>query len=252
MKKEIAALKPLGDKQATQALEIKLKNKQAELQAYCDKHGLKRDYSREFVQEQVAKPPLTKSAKNGNVIGASGNTKVDGETVHDVIGKVNNFDDLDERNKIADEFLNKYVDSDKEHMLVIDKSNNIHYLTNNSNDSVNIADVDIDFKDSYSIHTHPMSQTQYTFSTDADIPTMIDLQMGIIEASDKKYRYWFKRPENITLEQWQEAVLYAQKDALARMKDLELNQYEENYLHFVIESACEMLGISGNYKRWKT
>lgn len=97
-----------------------------------------------------------------------------------------------------------------------------------------------------------MSQTQYSFSTDADIPTMINCQMGVMEASDKKYRYWFKRPENITLEQWQEAVLYSKKYALVRMKDLELNQYEENYLHFVIDGACKALGISEHYKRWKT
>lgn len=144
LKKEIAAIKPLGDKQATQALEIKLKNKQAELQAHCDKHGLKRDYSRELVQEQVVKPPLTKSAKNGNVIGANGNAQPDGQTVHKVIGKVNDFNDLDERNKIADEFLNRYVDSDQEHMLVIDKSNNVHYLTSNSKNSIDIENVDID------------------------------------------------------------------------------------------------------------
>lgn len=70
LKKEIAAIKPLGDKDATKALQIKLKNRQAELQAHCDKYGLKRDYSRELVQEQVAKTRLTKSTKNGNVIGA--------------------------------------------------------------------------------------------------------------------------------------------------------------------------------------
>lgn len=253
LKKEISAIKPLGDKQATQALEVKLKNKQAELQAHCDKHGLKRDYSRELVQEQVAKPPLTKSAKNGNVIGASGNAKASGETVHDVIGKVNNFDDLDERNKIADEFLNKYVDSDKEHMLVIDKNNNVHYLTSNSKNSIDIENVDIDFKDSYSIHTHPMSQTQYSFSADADIPTMINCQMGIIEASDKKYRYWFKRPENITLEQWQEAVYYSKNSLLSRMQEngIDLNKFEEYRVHFIIEGACEILGINRNYKRWE-
>ena len=67
LKKEIAAIKPLGDKDVTKALQIKLKNRQAELQTHCDKYGLKRDYSRELVQEQVAKPPLTKSAKNGNI-----------------------------------------------------------------------------------------------------------------------------------------------------------------------------------------
>lgn len=253
LKKEIAAIKPLGDKDATKALQIKLKNRQAELQAHCDKYGLKRDYSRELVQEQVTKTPLTKSTKNGSVIGANSNAQPDGQTVHKVIGKVNDFDDLDERNKIADEFLNKYVDSDKEHMLVIDKSNNIHYLTSNSKNSIDIENVDIDFKDSYSIHTHPMSQTQYAFSTDADIPTMINCQMGVMEASDKKYRYWFKRPENITLEQWQEAQIVAcdKCNEIMFEKGFSFEQYEEYREHIIIAETCKILGISENYKRWK-
>lgn len=253
LKKEIAAIKPLGDKDATKALQIKLRNRQAELQAHCDKYGLKRDYSRELVQEQVTKTPLTKSTKNGNVIGANGNAQPDGQTVHKVIGKVNNFDDLDERNKIADEFLNRYVDSDQEHMLVIDKSNNVHYLTSNSKNSIDIENVDIDFKDSYSIHTHPMSQTQYSFSTDADIPTMINCQMGVMEASDKKYRYWFKRPENITLEQWDDARWQAENEANKIMiqKGYSFDEYEKCYMHIVIQETCNILGIPNNYKRWK-
>lgn len=253
LKKEIAAIKPLGDKDATKALQIKLKNRQAELQAHCDKYGLKRDYSRELVQEQVTKTPLTKSTKNGNVIGANGNAQPDGQTVHKVIGKVNNFDDLDERNKIADEFLNRYVDSDQEHMLVIDKSNNVHYLTSNSKNSIDIENVDIDFKDSYSIHTHPMSQTQYSFSTDADIPTMINCQMGVMEASDKKYRYCFKRPENITLEQWDDARWQAENEANKIMiqKGYSFDEYEKCYMHIVIQETCNILGIPNNYKRWK-
>lgn len=70
LKKEIAAIKPLGDKDATKALQIKLKNRQAELQAHCDKYGLKRDYSRELVQEQVTKKnqnAFTTANKNVNI-----------------------------------------------------------------------------------------------------------------------------------------------------------------------------------------
>lgn len=65
LKKEIAAIKPLGDKDATKALQIKLKNRQAELQAHCDKYGLKRDYSRELVQEQVEKTQLNSKGEKG-------------------------------------------------------------------------------------------------------------------------------------------------------------------------------------------
>lgn len=70
LKKERAAMQIIGDQDAVATLTAKLRNRQSELQAHCDKYGLRRDYSRELVQEQVATLPLTKTANNGNVIGA--------------------------------------------------------------------------------------------------------------------------------------------------------------------------------------
>lgn len=54
LKKERAAMQIIGDQDAVATLTAKLRNRQSELQAHCDKYGLRRDYSRELVQEQVA------------------------------------------------------------------------------------------------------------------------------------------------------------------------------------------------------
>lgn len=80
-------------------MQIKLKNRQAELQAHCDKYGLKRDYSRELVQEQVAKTRLTKSTKNGNVIGAKTSYGTELKYNPDAIYKIDVEEYSDEVNK---------------------------------------------------------------------------------------------------------------------------------------------------------
>lgn len=54
LKKERAAMQIIGDQDAVATLTAKLRNRQSELQAHCDKYGLRRDYSRELVQEDFA------------------------------------------------------------------------------------------------------------------------------------------------------------------------------------------------------
>ena len=80
-------------------MQIKLKNRQAELQAHCDKYGLKRDYSRELVQEQVTKTLLTKSTKNGSVIGAKTSYGTELKYNPDAIYKIDVEEYSDEVNK---------------------------------------------------------------------------------------------------------------------------------------------------------
>ena len=67
LKKEIAAIEPLGDSEALNSLKARLKSKQKEIQAHCNANGLRREYSRELVSEQITKNPLTKAANNGTI-----------------------------------------------------------------------------------------------------------------------------------------------------------------------------------------
>lgn len=73
-----------------------------------------------------------------------------------------------------------------------------------------------------------------------------------MEACDHKYRYRFERPENITLDDWENAKYSAEQKAFCIMdeKGLSFDDYEENYNHIVISETCRILGIDV-YKRWK-
>ena len=79
LKKERAAMQIIGDQDAVAALTAKLRNRQSELQVHCDKYGLRRAYSRELVQEQVAKNnqgPFTAASENANISKDDGDNRL--------------------------------------------------------------------------------------------------------------------------------------------------------------------------------
>lgn len=71
LKKQIAAVecvKGNDDDNILQNLKLKLKHKQSQLQEHCNANGLKRNYSRELVSEQIVKKSsLTNSLNNVNI-----------------------------------------------------------------------------------------------------------------------------------------------------------------------------------------
>ncbi len=137
-------------------------------------------------------------------------------------------------------------------MLVIDKNKTVHHITSNSANSIYYENLDDIFKGSYNIHNHPPNETQFTFSVDADIPAMFFDGTKVMEAFDYKYCYRFELPNGITFEEWNDAFSYVEdnKSKLFMEKGLKLEEYEENYLHILIEETCKQLGIKGYY-RWK-
>ena len=54
-KKQQAAAMEVGDVDSVKMLQRKLDDKYAEINNFCDKNGLQRDYSRELVSEQIIK-----------------------------------------------------------------------------------------------------------------------------------------------------------------------------------------------------
>lgn len=70
LKKQIAAVecvKGNDDDNILQNLKLKLKHKQSQLQEHCNANGLKRNYSRELVQEQVEKTTFSKDSSLENI-----------------------------------------------------------------------------------------------------------------------------------------------------------------------------------------
>lgn len=186
-----------------------------------------------------------------NQRGSGGSSGQSGETVHKYLGKVD-LKDTQQVEALKDSFCSKYASSKVENMMVITKDGEVHYMTDNNPRGVDCSYLGGKLKGSYNIHTHPPDTTQYSFSTDADIPAAFADGTRIMEAVDYKYRYRFVVPENITFEQWDRARSDVQDHALQYMAErgMSVADIEENELHVIIEETCKQLGVTG-YSRWE-
>lgn len=192
--------------------------------------------------------------KNGGVIrGARGVDKPAVEEHAEAIylGQINPQSEQ-ERNAYVDRFITQYERADEEHMLVIDRTGKVYSVTSHQPDYIDLTGVDISMKGSYNIHNHPADQTQFSFSDEADVPSMIADGTGVMEAFDHKYRYRLEQMDGVTLKEWEEAKEQAKDNVSSTMirKHLGLLDYEENAKHILIEETCRILG-KGVYTRWK-
>lgn len=80
LKKQQAAAKEIDDKDTVKLLQRKLDNKYEEINNYCEQNGLKRDYSRELVTEQVYKKTVENADEN-DIIKAAGKSAYNNEKV---------------------------------------------------------------------------------------------------------------------------------------------------------------------------
>ena len=183
--------------------------------------------------------------------GSGGFSGQNGETIHKFLGKVD-LKDTQQVEALKDSFRNKYASSKVENMMVITRNGEVHYMTDNNPRGVDCSYLGGKLKGSHNIHTHPPDTTQYSFSTDADIPAAFADGTRIMEAVDYKYRYRFVVPENITFEQWDRARSDVQDHALQYMAErgMSVADIEENELHVIIEETCKQLGVTG-YSRWE-
>lgn len=192
--------------------------------------------------------------KNGGVIrGARGVDKpaVEEHAEAVYLGQINPQSEQ-ERNAYVDRFITQYERADEEHMLVIDRTGKVYSVTSHQPDYIDLTGVDISMKGSYNIHNHPADQTQFSFSDEADVPSMIADGTGVMEAFDHKYRYRLEQMDGVTLKEWEEAKEQAKDNVSSTMirKHLGLLDYEENAKHILIEETCRILG-KGVYTRWK-
>ena len=183
--------------------------------------------------------------------GSGGDSGTNGKVVHQFLGNVDISDSV-QVESLKDLFCTGYAKSNVEHMLVITKDGEVHYMTDNNSRGVDCSYLGGKLKGSYNIHTHPPDTTQYSFSTDADIPGAFADGTAVMEAVDYKYRYRFVVPEGITFEQW-DAVRYDVEEnigAIMVQRGYSLDDVVENQQHIIIEETCKRLGIS-SYSRWK-
>lgn len=248
---------------------VRLKKQEAKLKDFTNQTGLTRDRSREQVpahydtkqgktvafNKSVSQKAVWANKKNNSSShrNANANNKPLDKAYVENLGYIGEAD----REKTVQDFISKFVLGDDEvtkyeHMLVIAENGQGYYVTNYSPNSLGNYNLDKEMKNSYNIHTHPKEYTQYTFSIDSDIPAFFNDGSLVMEACDYKYRYRFERPENVTLDDWEEARFEAETKAMKIMdkKGFSFEEYQENYNHIIISETCRILGINV-YKRWK-
>ena len=203
---------------------------------------------RASAQARKAELPEAKSTRGSG--GASGQN---GKTVRKVLGKVDTTN-TKQVDALKNSFCSGYAKSDVEHMMVITKDGEVHYMTDNNPRGVDCSYLGGKLEGSYNIHTHPPKTTQYSFSTDADIPGAFADGTAVMEAVDYKYRYRFVVPENITFEQW-EAVceeVREERNAVMESRGYGFDDYEENIQHVIIDETCRRLGLKCYHREKRT
>ncbi len=71
---------------------------------------------------------------------------------------------------LVDSFCKKHASSEYENMMVITNDGEVHVMTDHNPKGVDFSYLGDKLKGSYNIHTHPPDSTQFSFSTDVDIP----------------------------------------------------------------------------------
>lgn len=241
----------------TTASAVKLRQARQELAEFISATGGRADSARTSVAGfgRSASSKATWAAKKFDSVlpnqrGSGGSSGPSGETVHKFLGKVD-LNDTQQVEALKDSFCSSYSNSKVENMMVITRTGEVHYMTDNNPRGVDCSYLGGKLKGSYNIHTHPPDTTQYSFSTDADIPAAFADGTRIMEAVDYKYRYRFVVPKNITFEQW-DSVRYnveANIGEVLAQRGYTLDDVVENQQHVIIEETCRRLGIS-SYSRW--
>ena len=183
--------------------------------------------------------------------GSGSSARQSGEIIHKVLGKADPTD-IKQVESLKNVFCEQYASSPVENMMVITKDGEIHFMTDNNPTGVDCSYLGDKLKDSYNIHTHPPDTTQFSFSTDADIPSAFADGTAVMEAMDYKYRYRFVVPKNITFEQWDKVRYEVEENigVVMAQRGCSLDDVVENRQHIIIEETCKRLGIA-SYSRWK-
>ncbi len=118
LKKQRAAAQAIGDGEQVKKLNKKVKETSAQLNDFCNKNKLKRDFSRELVSEQLVKKNVAKT-QNSDIMLMSRNTKNTG-TFADVTEKISKkrIREVAKKYKIDIKGLSLSIDN-KEEMLDI-------------------------------------------------------------------------------------------------------------------------------------
>lgn len=201
--------------------------------------------------EAESQPGTGADARTVRILrGTGGTLGEEGSTVHKFLGTIDPAD-TEARNALTDTFCRQYAGLSYESMLVVTREGEVHFVTDHAPAGVDCTYLGDKLRGSYNIHTNPPETTQFSFSTDVDLPAFFADGSAVMEAVDYKYRYRFERPDGITFEQW-DAVRYQawlERNALCAARGIGPDDYTENVQHIIVEETCRRLGVQ-SYRRW--
>ena len=235
----------LQDEQAAKEAKREVRRLQKQLKAFVDTHGdvLRRDPWRERYDGVSAQLPQFAR-------GSGGEWQGERHTERKLLATI------DPTNKKLVEtwlkaFCQKYASSPVENMLVITKNGEVHFMTDNNPKGVDCSYLGDKLKGSWNIHTHPPNSTQFSFSTDVDMPAFFEDGSAVMEAVDYKYRYRFEQPKGVTWEMWDKVRSDVEdcESELIKQYGLDFDTYEENRQHVIIQEICKRLGIDTYSRR---
>lgn len=196
--------------------------------------------------EAESQPGTGADARTVRILrGTGGMLGEEGSTVHKFLGTIDPAD-TEAINALTDTFCRQYAGLSYESMLVVTQAGEVHFVTDHAPAGVDCTYLGDKLRGSYNIHTHPPETTQFSFSTDVDLPAFFADGSAVMEAVDYKYRYRFEQPEGLTFETWEAVRSQVEEDKgnVLQARGLTFADYEENMRHVIIDETCRRLGLN--------
>lgn len=201
LKKQKAAADAIDDKEMSELLKYKLNQKYDEINRFCEANGLRRDYSRELVSEQLIK-------KNTNK-GLSASSNYDDSSNAPKLVKTIDYNDKNAIIKELKDFEDRTAGLPYEKNCTVTADGKVWELDGSSGfvatDLIETQKGGSSLKGSYSYHNHPDDETWFSFSG-MDVGFFLEKEQAFSKASDYRYSYIMKRTEDTISAKYEDII----------------------------------------------
>lgn len=182
----------------------------------------------------------TIGVRKASVLSSDGKTK---QYAH----KIGELDSSDQSaiDQMAAKFENRYVGSDVEHCLIICPNGEVYVARGDKRSVETSMLLGEKMKGSFTTHNHPKSVTQYSFSKDDFLATILDSSKRM-RAFDPEFEYEAVFPDRfISQDELVETYTFVENNVVDYYDKygLDFENYEENIQHVKISEMCNLLGI---------
>ncbi len=256
-----------GDKEAFTTASIRLRRQKDLYEDFCEAAGTYTEYERTVVMGydrhlsgktgaitrknrafERAQVRLTDSENNGKIKGvrASSSNPFASSFKHNarLAGHID-INDTDSINDLVQRFENKYINSDREHCLLICPNGNVYIAHGDEYGANTIELLGDKINGAFTTHNHPPKRTQFSFSKE-DFDAALLTGSKRMRAVDHKYEYEAVfTNKHISSDDLDDAFYNAENSSrkIFVERGYELKQYSELIQHIIVEEACKTLNI---------